>query len=402
MRKSINSFVRIGLRYLLAIASIPVVLVLGIIRPFVLIRLGYFFSDRIGHFAFDVEYYLCQEQTRKKSKLTLDYFYMLGVPCNSALVTMVKRKVNINNKVALLCQAIGSLPFADSHIVRPAREINGSRDIEQLFHSTPRNLEFSSSEMSAGREYLQSIGLTEGHKYVCLLVRDPAYLATKFDRDMSYHGYRDSDIKAYEKSAKALTKRGYWVFRMGSIVEKSFDCDDPRIIDYATSTARSELLDIWLMAHCTFAISTSTGLDAISEVFRIPMIFVNHLPVGNLKTGDSRDIELFKILRWKLDKRRLSLSEHISTGAIYFQSSTRYQDSGLEIEDNTEEDIMGAVLEMEARLAGTWIEEPGDENLQRKFYSIIQSWDLFNYYHGNVRSRISTTFLRNNHDWFLS
>ena len=88
------------------------------------------------------------------------------------------------------------------------------------------------------------------------------------------------------------------------------------------------------------------------------MVFVNHLPVGNLKTGDPRHIELFKTLKWKTTQQPLSLKEHIATGAINFQSLNRYQEQRIEIDDNSEDDILYAALEMESRLSGDWIEEP--------------------------------------------
>ena len=377
-------------------------LVLRVILPFLLIPFGSFYSDRFGHFAFDLEHYLCEVRQKNKTPRTVDYFFLVGNPCNRTLVTMAARDIKIVDGLRVFVQASKSIPFSDSHIIKPAKEINESRDIKQLFQSTSRCLDFSSSEMVAGKEYLQEIGLGNGDQFVCLLVRDGAYLSKMFDRDFSYHNYRDSDIKNYAKGAKSLAEKGYWVFRMGNIVEEEFDCDHHRIIDYANSKFQSDFLDIWLTAYCSFSISTSTGLDAISEVFRVPMVFVNHLPVGNLKTGDTRHIELFKILRWKEDKRRLGLSEQISTGAINFYSAQEYQDNGIEIEDNNEDEILDAILEMEARLTGTWIEQPGDENLQRTFFSILKNWEEFKTYHGSARSRISTKFLRENRDWFLS
>jgi putative glycosyltransferase (TIGR04372 family) len=156
------------------------------------------------------------------------------------------------------------------------------------------------------------------------------------------------------------------------------------------------------MANCHFAISTSAGLDAISEIFRRPMVFVNHLPVGNLKTGDVRHIELFKRLRWKESKEPLSLREQIETGAVHCFSSQQFESLGLDIEDNTEDEIMEAVLEMEARLGNEWVEHASEQILQDKFFSILQKWDNFRIYHGSQRSRVAAKFLRDNHAWFLN
>ena len=41
-------------------------LVLRGIKPFILIRFGYFYSDRIGHFAFDLEYLFMPKETKQR------------------------------------------------------------------------------------------------------------------------------------------------------------------------------------------------------------------------------------------------------------------------------------------------------------------------------------------------
>ena len=314
---------------------------------------------------------------------------------------MAKRKIKITNKIVAFCELMNAMPFGASHIIKPAKEVNGSRDLQEIFQTSSRNLDFSAGEMLKGKEFLRAVGLREDDQYVCLIVRDSAYLSSNTSRDFSYHDYRDSDISSYKKTAKALADKGYWVFRMGKVVKDPFNCAESKVIDYASSSSKSDFLDIWLTAHCKFAISTSTGLDAISEVFRIPMVFVNHLPVGNLKTGDPRHIELFKTLKWKTTQQPLSLKEHIATGAINFQSLHRYQEQRIEIGDNSEDDILSATLEMESRLSGDWIEEPKDKILQQKFYKILESWDDYANYHGQARSLICANFLRKNHDWFL-
>ena len=382
------------------VLSIPILLLVVIVRPLIFIRFGYFFGDRIGHFAFDVEYYLCKKNNLNQKK-TLDIFFIVGPPCNNALVRMVKRKIKITNLAVVLYEGINAMPFAASHVIHPARLENGSRDREELFQTSPRNLDFTLAEMLKGREYLRDVGLTEGDQYVCLIVRDNAYLSLDTSRDFSYHDYRDSDISSYNKAAKALSDKGYWVFRMGKVVKDPFHCSESKVIDYASSSSKSDFLDIWLTAHCKFAISTSTGLDAISEIFRIPMVFINHLPIGNLKTGDPRHIELFKTLKWKKTKQPLSLKEQIATGAINFFGTHQYDKQGIEISDNSEDDILAATLEMESRLNDDWVEEPKDQILQEKFYGILESWDDFGKYHGSAKSRICRNFLRKNHDWFL-
>ena len=55
------------------LALIPVILV-RLIRPVLWIRFGVLTSQRIGHFAFDVEIYLCEREVDLQNKKTFDFF----------------------------------------------------------------------------------------------------------------------------------------------------------------------------------------------------------------------------------------------------------------------------------------------------------------------------------------
>ena len=76
----------------LFIIAIPFVVLIRIIRPFILIRLEGLLSHRIGHFAGNVEIYLCEQKAgiNKPAQCHVDIFYMADKPvCNQQLATMV-------------------------------------------------------------------------------------------------------------------------------------------------------------------------------------------------------------------------------------------------------------------------------------------------------------------------
>ena len=56
---------------ILSFLVIPIVLIVRVIRPFYWIRFGWFFGSRIGHFAFDVEYYLSERKVGLHPKKAL-------------------------------------------------------------------------------------------------------------------------------------------------------------------------------------------------------------------------------------------------------------------------------------------------------------------------------------------
>jgi|TARA_B100001971_G_scaffold213598_1_gene247441 hypothetical protein len=66
VRRKVNilfiKLVNMPIKLIGLIVAVPLVLIVRLIRPWVLIRFGYFFAGRIGHFAFDVEYYMTEKK----------------------------------------------------------------------------------------------------------------------------------------------------------------------------------------------------------------------------------------------------------------------------------------------------------------------------------------------------
>ena len=113
--------------------------------------------------------------------------------------------------------------------------------------------------------------MNQDTSFVCLFVRDSAYLAELYKDSYNYHNYRNTDIQNYALVAYELAERGFYVIRMGEIVNKALMVDHTKVIDYAWNGMRSDFMDIYLSAKCDFAISTGTGMCEVSRNFRRPM-----------------------------------------------------------------------------------------------------------------------------------
>ena len=64
------------------------------------------------------------------------------------------------------------------------------------------------------------------------------------------------------------------------------------------------------MANCNFCISTSTGFDQISRVFKKPILFINHLPIADW-ASHLNPLTHPKLLFNVKKKRYLSFKEYI-------------------------------------------------------------------------------------------
>ena len=380
---------------------IPVALICRIIRPFVWIRFGYFNVNRMGHFVADTAQYLSERELGVHPPMAKDFFFFQGKPANDCVKNMVERELTISPIVEPLFLASRLFLGGSNHVIYPAVTTRGSRDINGIT-SKALVLGFTEAEEQEGKAYLKSMGIGARDNFVCLIVRDDAYLKKTFEHsNWDYHGYRNSSIHDYRTAIQKLNARGYYVLRMGSVVNDRLDLGTSKFIDYANSSERSDFLDTWLVANCCFAISTSTGLDEVAIAFQRPVVFVNHLPVGDCRTGSERFVELFKRMRWRSTGEYLGLHEQIEYGVVNCYRQSGFDELGIEIIDNSPSEITAAVLEMEDMISRRWHRTAEDEKKQMRFFEILAKTENYSKRHGPLRANISSSFLTAHGDWFL-
>src|SRR4051812_7600254 len=73
------------------------VLVIRILRPFVVIRIGSLYSERLGHFALNTELYLCERDAgiNQHGRRCIDLFYHRARVANTQLDAMWRRLLHI-------------------------------------------------------------------------------------------------------------------------------------------------------------------------------------------------------------------------------------------------------------------------------------------------------------------
>ena len=75
---------------------LPVAVIVILLRPVFIVRVGYFSADRIGHLVFDLEYYLSKQRLQPKKNRVVDIFFFKGICCNNQLQVMASRQLRIN------------------------------------------------------------------------------------------------------------------------------------------------------------------------------------------------------------------------------------------------------------------------------------------------------------------
>ena len=383
--------------------AIPAVIALRLMRPFKLVRFGNLNSGSLGHWSMDAELYLCEKELGLHPPGVLDLFFFGREPCNAQFKLMNERAFAVSSWYKYLWMCNQVLPGGSQNTIKMWTNLNSSYDNQGLLESTDGHFDFTKEEDRTGEAYLRKIGLKPDDKFVCLIVRDHKYLNDLREDINDYHDFRNSDIADFKDAVLELNKRDYWVFRMGKNVATEFDPGDSKTIDYANTPERSDFLDIWLMAHCHFCVSTATGLDSIAEIFRRPVCYVNALPLGMMRTVSHPESTWQpKTLVDGRSHEKIGVMGQIKNGSISFLDAAAYESAAINIQDNTPDEISSSVLEMCMKLEERWVDEEQDDKLHEKFNTLFRNWADYHHWHGPTASKMPTHFLRRNADWFLS
>lgn len=329
--------------------ALPAVLAIRLISPMLLIRIGQTNAGRVGHFAIETELALCAKKIRTKDSMLpiiLDLYYINGNISNQYLYEQWKKVI----------------PYFPKWLLQPIHRINqkipNAGKYNAFAKASDQNMEIldaiepiiklEDSDELLAQTILKQIGIEKDDKFVCLCVRDDSYLKETFPTEnWDEHNHRDSDVQTYLLAGEALASRGYKVLRMGKITKEKLETDSTSVIDYANSSIRSDMLDVYLFSKAKFIISNATGMDYMGAIFRVPIGLVNTVTSESVKSG--RIIRLYqpKTFYDATDGHLLNMVELVKRGFNYSYHASDYLKMNIKMQDNSSEEIMKFALELQ-------------------------------------------------------
>ena len=245
-------------------------------------------------------------------------------------------------------------------------------------------LGLSEAHRQRGRQTLAALGMPEDAWFVSLHVREAGYHLEAAPWD--HNALRNARIGDYFPAIKAVTARGGWVVRLG---DPSMTALPPmeRVIDYVHSDVRADWMDVFLCAGCRFVVGTTSGPYAVGFVFGVPSVGTNWFPLGYWPYS-TRDIFVHKLLRRRDDGNFLDIRDSVRPPLAGMHWPNYYDANGLEVIDNSPDDITDAVVEMLDRFDGTLEYSAEDERMQREFKAMADFADF------GINARVAAGFLR--------
>ena len=384
--------------------AIPIFVLVIIISPFFLIRFGISRSSIVGHFIANTELYLCKKKLKTEyQKLYYDFIsFDENHISNLYLKKHYKSKISIypNFIIKPFCNILDFLnkknKFTKKFKIKEF-DAGGDRDLDGLLYKTKCSINFKNKDEAELEKQLNKFDLDFSSKFICLNVRDEAYLKKTFPLgNWDYHNYRNWDIKNFIKASESLANRGYKVIRMGKVVNDKMNSKNSMIIDYANSEYRSDLLDVYLHTKCFLNVTTGTGIDLGSYVSRRPMAWIV-VPIGTFYTFKNHFFAT-KHHRFLNTKKNLTLSEIFETGFGDRGPDSKTNNS-IEMLQLNEDEINEYVLEVLDILEGKYIWSKSDKDLQIEFwnkYKFLVNKYRMSYFHKNYEAIFSPVQLRKN------
>ena len=345
--------------------------------------------ERIGQMAANQEEILCALDLGLLPREFRVYVHR-DHPSNKTLLDMQKRVMPIHNWLLPLfdlCQKMGGLGVSSKELTR----LTG-RDELQVLDKTNPHLSFSEAELADAHRQCSELGIDPTKPIIPVLGRDTAYLS-HIGEPTDMDSYRNVDINTYIPAMEYSADKGYQVVRMGSVVGKRLEADHPRIWDYSTSGKRTELLDIYFSATCRYFLTCGSGPDSIAAFcFHLPVLYANYLPLSYVPALTSKSLVILKKYWHIEEKRYLTLSEMLVGDRPEMYLPSQLRPLGIEVHDNTPEELLQATRELDARIDGVWEETEEDKALQRDFWAIYENrWPGLKY-----SCRVGADFLRAN------
>jgi len=393
---------------LLLVPATATLVVLKLISPVVRFRLCVMAFHRFGHLALEPEQMLSNREIETNARSTRNPF-----PIVVDIWSLGPRRLQANRYLAKKWKLrIATMPswivnaLFQSGIKMPALQL----DTPKLSIYGPNNaldhcashLSFTNSEELRAQKDLARMGIDSNKPFVCLVVRDSGHYVNNGESESIGYDLLNTDISTFELAAQGLAERGYQVIRMGAGSEKPMTLEHANVFDYAKSQNRSAFLDIYLAGKCSFAISTQTGPDCVSLVFRRPVCYIDIARYSQFFLGTN--IAYWNPTTLMKNGSRMTLRQVMDAGVALLKDPDDFEKQGIISVRSTPEMIRDLVFGYQEMFERGFSLSEDEKNIVNRANAIIEKGmgEFAQNKFGKVTAQLNPVFLRQQGDWFLA
>jgi len=282
--------------------SLPLLLLHIIINFFIKLKIGRLDTSRIGNILI-ADLYLTKKKIEKKN--SIDIWVTDKKICNSTMFNILKRNFFILNYFQFYYEVIHYFSLKLNFISYLKIKLSLNENYKYA-HELKTQLKITKKEIVEAKKKIKKINIPKNNGIICITCRDEAYLKIHHNnKNYQYHSYRNSKIKSFIPLIKKLTKKKYFVIRMGKTAEKSVDIKNKYFLDYPFSNIKSDLLDFYFAKTCKLWIGSNTGLDCLAVMFQKPMVILNLSPAGVILYNTKNKKAINNLKKYYIKKKKI-------------------------------------------------------------------------------------------------
>tara|TARA_B100000579_G_scaffold355198_1_gene310450 strand:+ start:4511 stop:5809 length:1299 start_codon:yes stop_codon:yes gene_type:complete len=387
----------------------PLIILIIIIYPIVRIKIFEIETRAIGHMSLPMEIFASEIKEKiHNCNRTIYLWFPNKKIANYFLFSKWKQKFIILPRVILepiyLFFKSKNIKFGNKFLIpyrhwnrnKSAEEFWQDKDLFDVLIKTKPNISFSKNEIEKGNKYLNNFGINLNDPYVIFFFRTPDYyLKNKSISDYKIN-LRDQVSFNYYESINYLNSINYKTFLLGENYKINKKINN--LIYYNKSKDKSDFLDVFLPFNCKFMVSSASGISTIPIMNRRKVLYINFSELYRHHHIDSKFIPFYipKKFRSISSGTILTYSEVLKLNLSEFTFQEELKKTGFEIIENTKDEILDAIKEMDYFLKHGKSKEDDTDDIQEKFNETY-----FNKFHYKIKyTKICSSFLKKNRDLF--
>ncbi len=369
--------------------GIAIILILKILKYFVKIKFCCLYTERIGHLTINFD-----NAILSITKNTYLLCFHSNKVANNFILSIFKKQKNIffNSFFKYFYNAIIAVNSNSDLIIswkqyQPEFCFNLKLKSKIIFPSySDSELEKIFSKYDIKRDF------------VCLHARNNFYLEKHAIIDKNFHDYRNFNFEDFELVINFLKKNNSIIKIGETFFDETFNFKKK---DFFTSIDfhSNEEIDYLLNAYSRYNIIGNSGLSGISSILRKKIIYINFIPLNlhHLSYCSPGSLILPKKIFDNKKNRFLTFKENVFFDYSIHSEIDPYLKNHLSVINNSPQEILDVVIEMEQRLIGN--NENNCEILNDQFWKSItinNNDERINYLKNELKLSISNKFLKNN------
>ena len=311
-KKGFKIFIKKIFKLIFIIIKIPIYILslfffilIKLISPLLLIRVGRFRTAKLGHLSEEFEIYLCEKKLKINvpKKKYLDIFFKESSICNYFYYKL-RRKDLIILPYTILHPLYILIKKFDKKKIHLCDRKHSAIDTFYVLDKSESTIKISEEIKNESLTILEKKGLKYKQKVICLHLRDSSYRGKN-----AFTDFRNiKNVNNYIKTIKYLTEKNYFVIRTGVVTKDKIKFKDPNYFDYSFSDIKSERMDVFLASHCYFCIANGSGFEPMVRSFRNPVLYTNFNKYSGYKSQHQNDMTIFLHIRDLNTNKKLTYS----------------------------------------------------------------------------------------------